>query len=351
MKTMRTLTLLLLITNAVAASAGDLLEVRIGESKYSGTIAAQDAERFWLLQRDGRLDDFAIPDVTDYEPLASRFAAMSATELRDGLVGEFGRNYEVAGSAHYLVVAGRGQAKRYVGIFEELYRHLHVYLAARGFAIREPQFPLVAIVFPDRGRFAEYCLKEQVQPKAGLMGYYMRTSNRVVLYDSSSTGDLDDTIIHEAVHQVAFNIGLHQRIGDNPLWAVEGLAMAFEPENFRNPLLSTPVAAKINRERYVRFRGMINAGRSADSLENLISGDDRFQSAALDAYAEAWALTFYLLQTRQAQYSEYLKRIAVRPALEAYSSEARLEDFQKSFGKNLTQLDAELVRFYQGLAR
>jgi hypothetical protein len=332
----------------LAAEPTRLLQVRLGDATHSGKLLGHDAEHFWLLERDGRLDQFPIGDVAAYEPLSGRFAALSSAELRDRLVREFGRGYEVAGAGHYLVVAGRGRAKGYVAEFEQLYRHMYVYLSARGFAIHEPEFPLVAIVFPDRARFAEYCLQEQVAPQTGLMGYYLISSNRVALYESD-VGALDHTIIHEAVHQVAFNIGLHRRMGANPLWVVEGLATAFEPEEFRRPLPSTPVAAKLNRERFARFRGLAGAGRPKDALQTLVAGDEPFQAATLDAYAEAWALTFYLLQTRQAQYTDYLKRIAARPALESYSAEARLEDFQKSFGKNLPQLEAEVVRFHQAL--
>ncbi len=332
-----------------AAEPAQLLDIRIGEETYTGTVAGKTDKHFWLLQRDGRLEAFSLHAVSDYTPLKSAFRPLSSADLRDVLVAEFGRGYEVAGSAHYLVVAGRGDAKRYVGLFEELYRHVHVYFTARGFSIREPEFPLVAIVFPDRAKFAEYCRSERVNPAAGLMGYYLQTSNRVALYDSASTGDLDDTIIHEAVHQVAFNLGLHRRIGSNPKWVVEGLATAFEPENFRNPMPTTPAAAKINRDRFSGFRNYLAGRRPKKALEDFVSSDDRFQSAPLDAYAEAWALTFFLLQTRQEQYARYLKQVSARRMLEEYSPEERLTDFQQAFGKNVSQLEVDFLRYHQGL--
>jgi hypothetical protein len=166
-------------------------------------------------------------------------------------------------------------------------RHVHVYFAARGFAIREPEFPLVAVVFPDREKFAEYCRSEKVNPAAGLMGYYLQSSNRVALYDTASTGDLDGTIIHEAVHQVAFNLGLHRRIGDNPLWVVEGLATTFEPENFRSPLPSTPAAAKITgtvAAVQITWRAV---GR--EIAQNFVNSDQLFQSRRW-TLRRAWAL-------------------------------------------------------------
>jgi hypothetical protein len=334
-----------------AAEPGKMLELQIGKTTVTGAIAAKDEETFWLLQRDGRLDSFPIQDVTDYKPLGGAFRPLSSTDLRDQLIKEFGRGYVVGSSTHYLVVAGKGQSKRFVALFEDLYRHLHVYLAARNFRIHEPEFPLVAVVFPNQQTFVEYCLSEKVRPSPGLRGYYLHTSNRVALFDTGdTTGSLDGTVIHEAVHQVAFNLGLHRRIGENPLWVAEGLATAFEPETFRSPLPTTPISAKINRERYLYFRNYLSR-RPAKSLEEFVKSDGMFQSATLDAYSQAWALTFFLLETRQQQYSQYLKRIAARPQLEPYTEEDRLADFQEAFGKNLDSLDADFVRFVSGLGK
>lgn len=352
---MRTLIATILIVSAsvsFGAEPSKMLELRIGTATVTGAIAAKDEESFWLLQRDGRLDNFPIQGVTDYKPLGGAFRPLSSTDLRDQLIKEFGRGYEVGSSTHYLVVAGKGQSKRFVALFEDLYRHLHVYLAARNFRIYEPEFPLVAVVFPNQQKFVEYCLSEKVRPSPGLRGYYLHTSNRVALFDTGdTTGALDGTVIHEAVHQVAFNLGLHRRIGENPQWVVEGLATAFEPENFRSPLPTTPVSAKINRERYLRFRNYLAERRPAKSLEEFVKSDRLFQSATLDAYSQAWALTFFLLETRQQQYSQYLKRIAARPQLEPYQEDDRLADFQEAFGKDLGSLDVDFVRFVSGLGK
>ena len=348
---MTALSVLILSGDILAGEPSSLLQVRIGQTTHTGSIVAKNSDDFWLLQRDGRLDRLAIQDVADYQPLAGKFRPLPAADLRDRLIQEFGRGYEVVGSSHYLVVAGRGQAKRFVTLFEELYRHLHVYLAARNFPIREPEFPLVAVVFPDQAKFVEYCLREQVRPSAGLRGYYLLSSNRVALYDTGADAELDETVIHEAVHQAAYNLGLHSRIGENPQWVVEGLATTFEPENFRRPLPSTPLSAKINRDRYLHFRNYQAARRPPKSLEEFVKGDEFFQAATLDGYAQAWALTFFLLETRQQQYSDYLKRIAARPPLQPYESEARLDDFRQAFGDDLAQLDADFLRFMSGLRK
>lgn len=334
---------------AVAAEPTDLLELQIGDNLYTGTVLAQNEELFWFLKRDGRLEELRIERVSDYKVFPGRFRSFSTAEMRDQLLEEFGRGYEVAASSHYLVVAGQGDAKRYLPLFEELYRHVNVYFTARGFTIHEPEFPLVAIVFPDQRKFAEYSQKDKVPVGPGLMGYYLPRSNRVALFDTGGTGQLGGVIIHESVHQVCYNLGLHRRIGVDPKWVTEGLATTFEPDNFRAPIPSTPARAKINHERFERFLGTLSNRRPAVSLEEIVKSDEAFQTATLDAYAEAWALTFFLLHTRQEQYSRYLKQVSSRSTTENYTPEERLTDFQNAFGKDLERLEVELVRYHLGL--
>ncbi len=336
-----------------AAPPGKYVDVRVDNRSRIGTVAAHTDSEFWLLERDGRLNIFPTADVSDFQPLPGRMRPYTAAELRSRLIEEFGHDYEVTGSTHYLVAAANDRAEQYAAMFEELYRHTFVYFSARGFHIHEPEFPMIAIVFPDQAAFSEYCAEEKVNPQPGLVGYYMPSSNRVALFDSTSSGGsesgLDSTIVHEAVHQAAFNLGLHRRIGETPLWVVEGLALTFESENFRNPVPGMLPAARINPERYARFRNLMSQQKPKKFVEDLIRDDQLFRTSTLDAYAESWALTFYLLQTRESQYSQYLKLINARPPLVPYEAEARLADFRKAFGKDLNQLEIQLVRFMNGL--
>ena len=63
------------------------------------------------------------------------------------------------------------------------------------------------------------------------LGYYDPVTNRIYLYDVTA-GQADpqkwhvnaETIIHEAAHQTAFNIGIHPRFATSPAWVVEGSA-------------------------------------------------------------------------------------------------------------------------------
>ncbi|HID22108.1 MAG TPA: DUF1570 domain-containing protein, partial [Planctomycetaceae bacterium] len=154
---------------------------------------------------------------------------------------------------------------------------------------------------------------------------------------------------HEATHQFAFNMGLHSRIGPNPKWVVEGLATVLEAAGPARAKSARSVTARINRERWLWFRNYARTRRPDRSLARFLGSDRMFETAVLDAYSQAWALSFYLMETRPRRYMDYLRTIACRDPLQRYSSEERLRDFQKAFGGNLDRLEAEFLRFMDRL--
>ncbi len=241
----------LIVGTAVNAMAGPpaYLELMVGDQPQRGKLLAMDRSNVWLMSPEGRLSEFELRDVKDFKRLAPVFQPANAGEVRDSLRREFGKGFEIAASEHYLVCAPVGKAGDYVKLFEEIYRSFRGYFGVRGFRLSEPEFPLVAIVFPDQKSFHDYCKADRVPVPAGLRGYYLRTSNRVAVYDpgdpqtaqaggegfrpsrfmdANIQANLADTIVHETTHQVAFNAGLHSRIGVTPQWVVEGLATVFE---------------------------------------------------------------------------------------------------------------------------
>jgi hypothetical protein len=240
-------------------------------------------------------------------------------------------------------------------LFERIYRQFHMYITTRGFKATEPEFPMIAVVLPNQAKFAEYCQSEGGKPLAGLVGYYLPSSNRVALYDRAATGqateeDVDDTVIHEGTHQVAFNTGVHSRIGPAPLWLVEGLATLFEADGIRKRESGSNVWDRVNVKRLEWFRGY-RSQREANSLESFLREDTLFARSTLDAYSQAWALTFYLAETRPAEFTRYLKQMATRNPLEEYDGEARVKDFRSAFGQDLQFLENGMLRYYDRLGQ
>ena len=202
-----------------------------------------------------------------------------------------------------------------------------------------------------------------------VIGYFGLTTNRMTMYDltgleargprrghGKTTVQINQilaqpdalptvaTIVHEATHQIAFNCGLHTRLSDCPLWFSEGIAVYFETPDLSSPKGWKGIGA-VNQPRLERFRQYLET-RPVNSLETLIRDDTRFRDAkqALDAYAEAWALTYFLIQKHSKAYVAYLAMLSKKPPLGEDGPEKRLDQFRQIFGE-LGPLDADFMRY------
>ena len=99
--------------------------------------------------------------------------------------------------------------------------------------------------------------------RAGVLGFYSPTSNRVTLYDQGAGASNrrawqqnEATIIHEATHQMAFNTGVHNRFAPTPRWLAEGLGTMFEAPGVWDWRNHNQLSERINRGRLGRVSPM-----------------------------------------------------------------------------------------------
>ena len=80
-----------------------------------------------------------------------------------------------------------------------------------------------------------------------------------------------------------------------------------------------------------------------------MASDRRFDAAPESAYAEAWALSFYLSETQPQAYARLLQRAAQRDVMSAYDAQSRVRDFAAEVESDWTMLAARIDRFLQEL--
>lgn len=384
-------TSILVILSLIAAQrlrAEPLVELDDDQQTYVGRILAYDDNQLWLQEQNGELRLLEKDKIRSFKQKSGSFRLLSATELRAELRKELGTNLEVRGTGHYLVCGDPRSVERFAPVFEDVYRSFITYFGVRGIPLQEPERPLVAIVLPSQRRFAEYALRDGLHAGRGLGGYYIRTTNRVALFEDDSLSDLDlerqpnargfppilstpigklfgespesgafatiegnlrDTIVHEVTHQMAFNTGVHNRMAENPKWFVEGLACLFEAPGIRHADPTGKVGSRINPERSAWFHNYRKNRRPEKYLKSFIASDEPFAKATLDAYAEAWALTFFLVETRRREYGAYIKTISARKPLREYPPEERIDDFESAFSKDWTHLETAFLRYIDAL--
>lgn len=332
-----------------------MLQINLSGKQLEGSPLLWTHEQALLLGRDGHLWSFDPREGTDLKKSSPSFRGYSQADLRGRLLTQFGRQFEVTGTGHFLVVHPSGQRAEWANRFEELYRSFIHYFTVRGFRPSSPKYPLIAVVFSDRDQFLRYSLKKGIRVPASGLGYYSPTSNRILLYDQRGAGNSATnwkltaiTVIHEAAHQSAFNTGVHNRFAPQPRWLVEGLGMMFEAKGVYDSRRYPNKNDRINQGRLASFKYALPK-RPKDALATLIASDRLFQTDPYTAYAEAWALSFYLVEMQPQKYFEFLAKTAGREAFAKYPAPQRVKDFTDTFGENLALLDAQMIRFIKSL--
>jgi hypothetical protein len=263
---------------------------------------------------------------------------------------------------------------RWVGaLYERLFDAFYTFWRSKGAELHEPDFPLAAIVFDTRQNYENYARAELGPSTSTIMGFYSLHTNLVTMYDLTGqeemkfVGDRNAqarisqllsqpnaernvaTIVHEATHQLAFNSGLQQRFTDTPFWVSEGLAVYFETPDLDNSKGWRNIGA-VNRYNLINFRKYLRT-RPPGALERLLSDDKRFRDPATmaDAYAEAWALNYYLIRTDGKTYARYLKLLSEQTPLVMQEPAERRDQFLKVFGKSLEELEADFLKYMRSV--
>jgi hypothetical protein len=344
--------LLLAVRPSVAADAFPamgMVELTLAGQKVEGKPLSWDDEIVHLLGRDGRLWEFKPDEAKNFRQSSDQFRSYSTSEMRADLLRDLGNDFEVSGTGHYLLAHPRGQGDKWSERFEDLYRSFTRYFSVRGFSLAQPPFPMVGIVCKNQQDFQRYSASKGVPTSNGVLGYYSPETNRITIYDMGGDAkqwkENASVVIHEATHQSAFNTGVHSRYAMPPVWVAEGLATYFEARGVYDSGTYTGVSDRINRGRFNDFRAALEKKHKPEILQSLVASNQFIRNNPGAGYAEAWAFTFFIVETEPKKYEQYLRKIAERPPFAEYDTASRLADFTAVFGKDWQMLESRFLRF------
>lgn len=342
-------------SSAVAQGLDVTVKVRVGKKSLVGKIIAVDEDTMVLLRRNGRMTMVPRDRIDQAKTVANGFTSQASDELRQQLQREFGKNYQVSITNHFVVVHPPGDFQVWAMPFEKLYLRFQNYFVSRDFNLDKPKFPMVAVVLRTRGEFDRF-LENYHEANDNVLGYYSPKSNRIISYDQTGGNAKDqdwffnvDTIVHEATHQSAFNTGLHTRFAPNPRWISEGLATMFEAPGVQNSMYYSKQKDRINFGRLKNLRELYeNDWVSDKTIASMVGSDEIFRSNPGAAYALAWGLTFYLAEKQPDRYAAFLRSDSKRENFHDYSGRDRLVDFLRKFGK-ISDLEPRMKEFIMSL--
>jgi hypothetical protein len=335
-----------------------------------GRILIEGADGGILLQtNDGQLYPLDRANIHERTKLDEPFKPLAPTALAERLVSEMPAGFRSYNTPHYVIVfdTSRTYAQWTSSLLERLHKAFTNYWQGQGIELHEPEFPLPVLLFATRGEYDQAAREDLPGGTGSIIGFYSLRSNRVNMFDLTGTealrgsgtrGSIKEinqllsqpaaeplvaTIVHEATHQIAFNNGLQQRYADIPLWLCEGMAVYFEAPD----LSSTRGWRGIGRVNYPRletFRKNL-PNWNDNSLEFLLRDAKLFRNphTAFDAYADAWALNYYLIKFQPKAYTEYMKMLAEKRPLVDDTPETHLAEFRQYFG-DLNKLRQDFLK-------
>lgn len=366
---------ILCLVLTVEATADTLTFRHFGEKvTRPGTVKAKYQDGTILLEGlDTQL--YVIPpgEVIEWQNKKSPLKPWSREQLRAALKKEYGGDFAVQLTSHYAIVydCDPALAEQAATLLERAYAVFRARFAHRGaFAFDDLSQPLIAVIFKSRKEYLEATKEDLGSTLGWSAGMYAQTTNRFYMFDASEgslnrkaevvTGgktrkasSLDaasiEVIVHEGTHQLAFNFGIHTRRAANPVWFVEGLATYFEASD-TDSAEGWSRAGELNPGRLAQFQGIMDR-LPKGFLDTLVTRDQLFQDPSTNgkAYAEAWALTYFLTRTKQTGYIRYVRAIQAH-GLMPYGAKERLEDFKKAFGTTPSGMETEFRRYMSGLS-
>lgn len=303
------------------------------------------------------------------------FTVLSKKEQFELLEKEFpeSQGYNILQKEHFLIVytTSKAFADWYGQLLEKLYTSYISFWKGRDIALDKLETPMVVLIYSNRPQFFRHAQSEGVDPNEQLHAYYNKLTNRVVLCDIAGIetfrqGDerrgnsrsvqtfLEQPgavyniamVVHEATHQIGFNCGMHERFSPYPLWLCEGLALFHEVPD-RGKRAGWSVRPKVNDMRLRDLKRYLQR-RPQRPLQTLIESDEVLRGpTALDNYAMAWGLTYYLIMQRPKDFSAYLRKMAAKTPISEDNPEIRIRDFEDCFGKDWEKLYKECGDYLQ----
>ncbi|MCA9158076.1 MAG: DUF1570 domain-containing protein [Planctomycetales bacterium] len=341
------------------AQTPKLLEVEVPGGHYVGLPVHWGTYDAVVLEPNGQMQFIEQRDVKSHSILPYGFSPQTVADARVELQSEMGANYETVVFGPYVIAAPLGQAEHWRARFRRLLAGYLRYFEVRQWPLRRPDFPLRVVVYATRAEFMAYSSRHEKQIPSSMVGCYSPKTNRCALYNidlpnshatstegarATNWSETEATIVHEAVHQLAYNSGIHERLSMDPLWFIEGLACMFEqPGVYDSQQQSGTLVSRMDPARRQRLQPIIDQPNLLLTyLHSLSESDELFEREIEVAYDLSWALTFYVAERMPVEFRKYSSILAARPFGD-YPSIERGRDFRQVFGGDLSLLAGRLT--------
>lgn len=342
---------------------------------------------------------------------AKKKAPPMPRDADEELLAELGDGFQILPTKHFLIYYNTTPnfAKRRRLLFDKLHKVYAETFEKIDTEIRKPKKRLTVILFETPEGFQNYLADEAMKWAAGV---YMQEENQVVFFDGNSDPEylkikevlgyysgellkvrrvvrqirhptaklrytriiggyqkevktlekkLDGMIdnqnvavtIHEATHQLSFNLGPLERDTRPPRWLAEGIATFFETPRMGR----WRGADRFNAQRYIAYEDARTA-EALSTLEEVLTDESLlFDPEKVDAgYGAVWSLFYFLYQEHPEACAEICGTFRVPEELPEDESEMEtlhqqsLDDFERILGGSLDEIETQWHAFMDDCA-
>jgi hypothetical protein len=385
---------------------------RWARDRQMWTEAVDVAQAALYLDPHNRAAYLILQQVDEARPLPPE--PIVETELKAELQQRFNREFKTRSTPHFLLcydttdtfAAGRG------AVMERIYQAFQFYFNMSTLRPEFPTQRMIVILLKNRDDYLAYLAQNGHTGMDWSAGFYAQRLNRAVYFDDTSgptaasyakqaadlrskMADLTRQIadatakndrravhllslernsasetlnqlnlragnaiimlnntkaMHEAAHQVAFNIGVQARLVDYPTWFSEGLACSFETED----ALGRKGPAIMNYGRITGLKQALQANKLIPVEAFVRAGSPPSPAAAEAAsltayYAQSWALFHFLYRNHRAGMEQYILAYKSQRPARPLSPDDRLRLFRESFGNDLDALHKKFEAYCRSL--
>ncbi len=334
--------------------------------QLQGTLVVEAQDGGILLEdAAGRIHILKPADFNDRVDSDQPFIHLTDDELAAEMLQRAGANFAIQQTPHFTLCSAASDIyTAYCGrLLEKVLEEYVKFFDKSKLNLHTPTFRLPVMIFRDASRFQAFAkLQHPETDFSEVPGYYSIRDNQMLI--SGLSGDRSfrtnseliralkknsrqvETIVHEAVHQLAFNTGLMVRYADNPMWLSEGLAVYFEGASGRSSTVwSRP--GEPSRVHLPRLKAILKGNSGPElPLSDLVGSDAAFLSSQqlANAYGKGWALTHFLVNDNREALDQLLLEISRQKPLQPVSTAIRLKNFAEATNGTLQEIEGELQR-------
>lgn len=342
------------------------------ERLLRGRVIARQPDGGLLLEdASGTISSITADGASTSRPVEADFQFLSDEQMAELLIRQMGATFTITQTEHFILCSQAHELyTEYCGkLLERVHEQYYEFLTDRGIPVEPLTVRLPVIVFRAPATLREFAVRQHPETDFSTVpGYYSIRHNQMLIsgaaagaaYRRSSDVIREvrkhrrdvETVVHEAVHQLAFNSGLQIRYADNPMWLSEGLAVYFESTAGRAALgWSRP--GEVSRLHLPTLKTSRPLAALPVSLTALSTSVQSFQveESAAYAYAESWAVIHYLAVRRKEGLVSLLGAYQSAKPAQRIPPENHIAILEEAFGEPLAEAEDSVLKHIQRLRK